>query len=108
MAQLLTIKISLTNFENRKRHLKSSKHVKINPVLVDSSMRFRLKKTKFTVKKKSVPFSFLAVNFFFQKRLICSVNVLKINGLCRSLTDTSVNFRKPPFVNGTLPSPRMF
>ena len=41
---------------------------------------------KFYVEKKSVPF-------------------VKINGFYCSLTDSSVNFRKPPFVNGTLPSP---
>ena len=42
---------------------------------------------KFYVEKKSVPF-------------------VKINGFYCSLTDSSVNFRKPLFVNGTLPSPK--
>ena len=64
-------------------------------------------------KKRNLPFlknnpfcfRFYTVNFFF-KLLTRFVNVLKINGFLRSLTDTSVNFRKPPFVNGTLPSPK--
>ena len=51
--------------------------------------------------KISLPFlafflTFLTVHFF-QKRLIRFVDDLKINGFCRSLTDSSVNFRKPPF-----------
>ena len=38
-------------------------------------------------------FSFSTVNFFCQKRLICFVNDLKINGFSCSLTNSSVNFR---------------
>ena len=71
-------------------------------------MQFQTEKiTKFTVKKNRSVFVFSSYFFFLQKRLIRNVNVLKINGFCRSLTDTSVNFQKPPQVNGILPSPRL-
>ena len=35
--------------------------------------------------------------FLFHKRLIRFFNDLKINVFCRSLLDSSINFRKPPF-----------
>ena len=47
--------------------------------------------------KKNNPFRFRFRLLIFQQQLIRSVNDLKINGFCRLLTDTSVNFRKPPF-----------
>ena len=63
--------------QTRIRHLKPSKHVKKLFFQVKCNFRLKEKITKFTVlKKKSVPFSFFAVNF-----------------------------RKPLFVNGILSSP---
>ena len=47
-----------------------------------------------------------SVLFFIKERLVSFVNELKINVSFRSLTESSVNFQKLPFVNGTLPSPK--
>ena len=74
---------------------------KLNDIL---SCKKRKKYQNSPFKKKSVLFSFLVIIFFF-KQLIRYVNVLKINSFCCLLTDTFVNFRKPPFVKRTLPSP---
>ena len=55
---------------------------------------------------KTNPFHFrFQPSIVLKTRLFRFVNGLKINGFCRSLPDTSVNFRKPPFINRTLPSP---
>ena len=61
-------------------------------------MQFQVEK-KFTVYKKTVPFLFRLLFFsliyyFFSKRLNRFINGLKINGFCRFLTESSVNFRK--------------
>ena len=84
--------------EHRRRHLETSKHIMF--------YRFHTvqKKTKFTFHKNPFRFRFPPL-ILFLKRLIRFVNRLKINGFCRSLTHSSVNFRKPPFRYRTLPSP---
>ena len=47
------------------------------------------------------------VQFFFINKLFVSfVNELKINVSLWSLIESSINFQKLTFVNGTLPSPR--
>ena len=43
---------------------------------------------------------------FFINELFVFINELKINVSLRSLTESSINFQKLPFVNGTLPSAR--
>ena len=83
----------LSNTE--KPHLKTS----INVIFLkfDFGAILSRKKTKFTVFKNPFRFRFqLLFCLFIQKRLIRFVNNLKINGFCRSLMDSSVNFRKPP------------
>ena len=69
-------------------------------------MQFYVKKNNEIHRLKKNPFRFrFSPLIFFSRRLIRSLNVLKIIGFYSSLTDTSVNFRKPLFVNGTFPSP---
>ena len=80
--------ISLTVYKHR--NLKKSKRVKF----FQSKISFNLhqKVTKFNV----FCFFVFKPSIFFLKQLIRFVNDLKINGLRRLLTHSSIDFRKPP------------
>ena len=81
-----------------RQHSKTSKYVTIFLLLQVLCNFSGKKERKFGfLKNQSVSFSFSTVNFFLQKRLIRFVIDLRVNGLCRLLTNASVNFRKPPF-----------
>ena len=47
-------------------------------------------------------------SFVFNERFVSFVIELKMKGSFRSLTESSVNFLKLSFVNGTLPSPILY
>ena len=60
------------------------------------------KKTKVAVFLKHTRIVLVFKHIFFQKWVICFLNVLKINGFCRSLMDSPLNFRKPPELSPAL------
>ena len=75
---------------------------------LQDSYNFQHKKTKFTIKKKSVFFlfsTFSKISFGFQKWQIRFLNDLKINGFCHLFTDSSLILKNLLFVSKTLSIP---
>ena len=79
------------------------KNIKIHKIFfLQVSYNFSQKKTKVAVFLKHTRIVLVFKHIFFQKWLICFLNDLKINGFCRSLMDSPLNFRKPPELSPAL------